>query len=78
MLNFLQWLLRLIVVCDVLPDENDWDALRQYDSIETKFLDAPSFMEKTEFRAKPMRVTTSKIDVERERSKRQKPSEAVA
>ena len=35
-------------------------------------------MEKTEFRAKAMRVAKSKIDVEREKSKRQKPSEAVA
>ena len=35
-------------------------------------------MEKTEFRAKAMRVAKSKIDVERERSKPQKPSEAVA
>ena len=35
-------------------------------------------MEKTEFRAKAMRVAKSNIDVERERSKQQKPSEAVA
>ena len=35
-------------------------------------------MEKTEFRTKAMRVAKSKIDVERESSKRQKPSEAVA
>ena len=35
-------------------------------------------MEKTEFRAKAMRVAKSKIDVEREKFKREKPSEAVA
>ena len=35
-------------------------------------------MEKTQFRAKAMRVAKSKIAVEREKSKRQKPSEAVA
>ena len=35
-------------------------------------------MEKTEFRAKAMRVAKWKNNVERERSKRQKPSEAVA
>ena len=78
MLNFLHRLLRRIVERDTLPDESDWEALRQYDFIETKFLDVPSFMEKTEFRAKAMRVAKSKIDVEREKSKRQKPSEAVA
>ena len=78
MLNFLNRLLRRIVEHDTLPDENDWEALRQYDFIETKFPDVPSFMEKTEFRAKAMRVAKSEIDVERERSKRQKPSEAVA
>ena len=78
MLNFLHWLLRRIAELEILPDENDWEALRQYDFIETKFLDVPSSMEKTEFRAKALRVAKAKYDVERERSKRQKPSEAVA
>ena len=78
MLNFLHRLLRRIVERDTLPDESDWEALRQYDFIETKFLDVPSFVEKTEFRAKAMRVGKSKNDVERDKSKRQKPSEAVA
>ena len=78
MFNFLHRLLQRIVERDTLPDESDWEALRQYDFIETKLLDVPSFMEKTEFRAKAMRVAKSKIDVEREKSKRQKPSEAVA
>ena len=78
MLKFLPRLLGRIVERDTLPDENDWEALRQYDVIETKFLDVPSFMEKTEFRAKALRVAKSKIDVEREISKRQKPSKAVA
>ena len=78
MLNFLHRLLRRIVERHTLPDESDWEALRQYDFIETKLLDVPYFMEKTEFRAKAMRVAKSKIDVEREKSKRQKPSDAVA
>ena len=78
MLNFLHRLLRRIVERDTLPYESDWDALRQYEFIETKFLDVPYFMEKSEFRAKAMRVAKSKIDVEREKSKRQKRSEAVA
>ena len=78
MVNFLHRLLRRIVERDTLPDESNWEALRQYDFLETKFLDVPSFKEKTEFRAKDMRVAKSKIDVKREKSKRQKPSEAVA
>ena len=41
-------------------------------------MDVPSFMEKTEFRAKALRVAKSENDVEREKSKRHKPSEAVA
>ena len=61
-----------------MPDENDWEALRQYDFIDTKFLDVPSFMENTDFRAKAMRVAKSEIDVERAKSKRQRPSAAVA
>ena len=78
LLNFLHRSLRRIVERDILPDESDWEALPQYDFIETKFMDVPSFMEKTEFRAKSMPVAKSKIDVEREKSKRQNPSEAVA
>ena len=78
MLNFLHRLLRWIGQRDTLPDKSDWEAFRQYDFIETKFLAVPSFMEKTEFRAKAMRVAKSKNDVEREKSKRQKPSVAVA
>ena len=78
MLNFLHQLLRRIVERDTLPDEIDWETLRQYDFTGTRLLDVPSFMEKTEFRAKAMRVAKSKIDVEREKSKRQKPSAAVA
>ena len=48
------------------------------DFIETKFLDVPSFMEKIDFREKAMRVAKLKIDVERERSKLQIQSDAVA
>ena len=78
MLHLLHWLLRQIVERETLPDERDWETLRQYDFIETKFLDVPSIMEKSEFRAKAMRVAKSKIDVEQEESERQKPYEAVA
>ena len=39
MLKFLHWLLRRIVERDTLPDEHDWEALRQYDFLERKFLD---------------------------------------
>ena len=78
MLNLMHRLLRGIVELDTLPDQIDWEALRQNDFVETKLLDVPTFMEKTEFRAKATRVAKSRIDVERERWKRQKPSEVVA
>ena len=83
MLNFLHQFLRRIVERDTSPDENDWEALRQYDFIQTNFMDVPSLfwflsVEDCEFRAKAMRVAESKLNVEWERSKRQKPSEAVA
>ena len=77
-LNFLHRLLRRIGERDTLPDEIDWETLRQYDFTGTRYLDVPSFMEKIEFRAKAKRVAKAKIDVEREKSKRQKSSEAVA
>ena len=67
MLNFLHRWLRRIVERDTLPDESDWEALRQNDFTEKKILDVPSFMEKTEFRAKAMWVAKSETDVKRER-----------
>ena len=63
MFDFLHPLLRRVVERDTLRDENDWEALRQKDFIETEFLYVPSFMEKTEIRAKAMRVAKSKTDV---------------
>ena len=78
MLDFLHRLLRRIVECDTLPDESDWETLLQYDFNLTKFLDVPSFMDKTDFWAKALRVTKLKIDVEREKLKLQKSSETVA
>ena len=77
MLNFLHRLLRRIVERYTLPNEIDWEVLLQCDFNSTNFLDGPSFMEKIDFRAEAIRVTKSKIDVERGNSKRQEPSEAV-
>ena len=78
MLDFLHQLLERIVERDTLPDESDWEMLRHYDFTSTKFIDELFFIEKTEFPAKVMRVAKSKIDAEREKSKPQKLSEAVA
>ena len=49
MLDFLHRLLRRIVQRDNLSEERDWEALRQYEFTSTKFLDVPSFKDKTEF-----------------------------
>ena len=78
MLDFLYRLLQRSVQRDTLPDERDWDTLLQYKFTSAKLLDRPSFLAKTEFRAKTLRVANSKVDVEREKRKPQKPSEAVA
>ena len=60
-----------------LPAEWDWDALQSFDFAVGELLGIPEFMQKTEFRAKVLKVARSKIDVERERGKKGK-SDAVA
>ena len=77
MCNFLHHLLRRIVSRSCLPAEWDWDALRFFDFAVSELLGIPEFMQKTEFRAKVLKVARSKIDVERERGKKGK-SDAVA
>ena len=53
-----------------LPAEWDWDALRSFDYAVSELLGIPEFMQKTEFRAKVLKVARSKIDVERDRGKK--------
>ena len=77
MCNFLHRLLRRIVSWSCLPAEWDWDALRSFDFAVGELLGIPEFMQKTEFRAKVLKLARSKIDVERERGKKVK-SDAVA
>ena len=77
MCDFLHRLLRRIVSRNCLPAEWDWDALRSLDFSVGELLGIPEFMQKTEFRAKVLKVARSKIDVERERGKKVK-SDAVA
>ena len=77
MCDFLHRPLRRIVPRSCLPDEWDWDALRSFDFAVGELLSIPEFMQKTEFRAKVLKVARSKIDVERERGKKSKP-EAIA
>ena len=73
---FLHRLLRRIV-SRCLPAEWDWDALRSFDFAVSELLGILEFMQKTEFRAKVLKVAGSNIDVERERGKKGK-SDAVA
>ena len=77
MCDFLHRLLRRIVSRSCLPAEWDWDALRSFDLDVSELLGIPEFMQKTEFRAKVLKVARSKIDVERARRKKVK-SDAVA
>ena len=78
MLDFLYRILRRIVQRSSLPEEKDWEALRDFDFSSVEFLDVPSFMEKTDFGAKAMWVAEAKIDLEREKGKRLKPSDVIA
>ena len=77
MCDFLHRLLRRIVSRSCLPAEWDWDALRSFDFALSEVLGIPEFMQKTEFRAKLLKVAKSKIDVERDRGKKGK-SDVVA
>ena len=70
-------LLRRIVSRSCLPAEWGLDALRSFDFAVGELLGIPEFMQKTEFRAKVLKVARSKIDVERERGKKGK-TDAVA
>ena len=81
MLDFLQQLLRLLqrfVVCDSMTVESDWQILSQYGFASTNFLDVPSFLEKTELRARSMPVSKLKVDAVREKIKRHGSSEICA
>ena len=77
MCDLLHRLLRRIVVRSCLPAEWDWDALRSFDFAVGEGLGIPEVMQKTEIRAKVLKVARSKIDVERDRGKKAK-SDAVA
>ena len=77
MCDFLHRLLRRIVSRSCLPAEWDWDALRSFDFAVSELLGIPEYMQKTEFRAKVLKVARSKVDVGRERGKKGK-SDAVA
>ena len=72
MLDFLHRLLRRIVSRESLPEENDWDALQEFEFINAQLLSVSQFMEKTEFRTKAMRAAKGRINVEKEKSKKSK------
>ena len=70
MLDFLHRLLRRIVVRDSLPEEDDWDALLEFDFTNAQLLSVSQFMEKSEFRTKAMRAAKGRINVEKEKNKK--------
>ena len=52
-----------------MPEENDWDALQEFEFVNAQLLSVSQFMEKTEFRTKSMRAAKGRINVEKEKSK---------
>ena len=54
MLDFLHRLLEKIVTRDSLPEEDDWDALLEFDFKNAELLSVSQLMEKTEFRTNAM------------------------
>ena len=55
---------------ECLPEEDDWNALLEFDFTNVQLLSIAQFMEKTEFRTKAMRAAKRRINVEREKSKK--------
>ena len=72
MLDFLHRLLRRIVSRESLPDENDWDALLGFETVDAQLLTVLQFMEKTEFRTKAMRAAKGRINVQKVKNKKSK------
>ena len=70
MLDFLRRLLRRIVTRDCLPEEDDWDALLEFDFTNAQLLSVSQFMEKTEFRTKALRAAKGRINVERVKNRK--------
>ena len=70
MLDFFHRLLRRIVAQECLPEENDWDALLEFDFTNVQLLSVSQFMERTEFCTKAMRAAKGRINVEREKNKK--------
>ena len=55
---------------DSLPEEDDWDALLEFDFTNVQLLSVSQSMDKTEFRTKAMRAAKGRINVEREKNKK--------
>ena len=70
MLNFMHRLLRRVVTRDCLPEEDDWDALLEFDFTNAQLLSVSQFMENIEFRTKAMRSAKGRINVEKEKNKK--------
>ena len=75
MLVFLHRLLRGIISREILPEENDLDALLGFEFVDAQMLSISEFMEKTEFRTKAMRPAKGRINVQKDKSERSKADE---
>ena len=69
-LGFLHRLLPRIVTRGCLSEEDDWDALLDFDFRNIQLLSVSWFMAKTEIRTKTMRAAKGRINVERGKNKK--------
>ena len=70
--DFLHRLLKRVVKWSNLPAESDWEKLCSLELAVEELLCIPEFIQKTEFRAKALKVPKSRIDVWRDRGKKAK------
>ena len=66
MCNFLNRLLRRVLKRSDLSDESDWDKVQSFDFAVEELLSILDFVQKSKFPAKALKVSKSRINVERD------------
>ena len=57
---------------DCLPEEDNWDALVDFEFISVQLLYVSQYREKTQFRTNAMQAGKRRMNVEREKNKKQR------